>query len=340
LLDIVSHSLYSERDVFLRELVSNASDALQKHAPDFQGPREIKVEANKVNKTLTIVDSGVGMSRQEMLTNLGTIGKSGSGALGKQNTGIIGQFGVGFYSVFMVAKSVAVTSRRAGEAEAFTWRSEGKDSFTIRPAAAADAPPDFVGTKVELELREDAHEFCEDARVREVIKRYSNFVAFPVYVDGERANASEALWTEDPSQVGEERYAAFYKSTFGAFDVPAMTVHFRTDVPLDIKALLYIGKDHDERVGMGRVRPGVALHARKVLVESASEALLPGWARFVKGVVDSEDLPLSISRESATSNALVTKIGKVVCGCVCRRCAGAPVFGSLGRSGAHAAWHR
>jgi len=314
LLDLVSRSLYSDRDVFLRELISNASDALQKHAPDYDVVRSINIDLNPVNKALTITDNGVGMTSDELMANLGTIGKSGSSELGKSNADIIGQFGVGFYSVFMVAKSVTVTSRPAaskgGESAAFTWKSEGKDSFSLEPATGVDK--DFVGTKIELELRDDAHEYVDAARIKDVIKKYSNYVAFPVSVNGERVNTSDAIWAADPASITPDRYADFYKKTYNDFEPPQFTMHFRTDVPLDIKALLFVGKHNEENLTARRVQPGVSLHARRVLVDAQSEKLMPGWARFVKGVVDSEDLPLSISRESATSSRTVKRIGDVV----------------------------
>ena len=359
LLDIVSNALYTEREVFLRELLSNASDALEKlrhrqvvgepiGAPDV--PLEIVIEADPEANTLTIADTGIGMGKDELILNLGTIARSGSknfvnslqqqrdggggaAAAGDAASGIIGQFGVGFYSAFMVGECVAVESRSAlPDSDAHVWRSErSTGSYTIaalaeQPAAEGGsggegeggsgggaAPAVARGSKIVITLKADASEFADPERVRAVIKKYSNFVNFPIRVNGEVANSVQALWTMDKSELDDEKYTDFYRFISGqAHDTPLHHLHFRVDAPLDIKALLYVPSFHSEKFGMARLEPGVSLYSRKVLIEQSPEDLLPSWLRFVRGVVDSEDVPLAISREKAQDRALVRKIRDVV----------------------------
>ncbi|KAH9255788.1 hypothetical protein BASA81_006182 [Batrachochytrium salamandrivorans] len=323
ILDIVSNSLYSERDVFLRELISNASDALEKFrffsvSSETTEARELQIEiqVDSASKTLTITDSGMGMTREEMLQNLGTIGKSGSADFAKQNVGdssnIIGRFGVGFYSAFMVGNRVEVRSRSSKatteEDNGHVWTSEGAENFTLD---ASPSPLPF-GTSIVIQLRDD--EFASVDKVKQTISRYSSFVSFPVLVNGVSVNNVAPLWCEEPNKVTKERHQDFYKFTYGGgFDPepPLYTLHFRTEAPIDMKALFYIPKHNPESAGMARVQPGVSLYTRKVLLEKESQ-LLPNWARFVKGVVDSEDLPLSISRETAQDRRMVQKMGQTV----------------------------
>ena len=321
ILDIVSKSLYSEKDVFLRELVSNSSDALEKFrfmtaattvsgsAPDLSRPLEIRIDCNKEKKTLIIQDSGIGMTKTEMLENLGTIGKSGSEEFVKDNKSstIIGRFGVGFYSAFMVADHVEVSSRssKSGENETgFIWKSSGKDDFSLEPVESLP-----FGTKIVIHLKDE--EFADVTRVKSAIEKYSNFVSFPIVLNGERLNKVEALWTEEPSKVDQAKHSEFYKFTFSQFEDPMYTLHFRADAPIELKALLYFPKQNPEFPGAPRAKPGVSLYTRKILLEKESE-ILPPWARFVKGIVDSEDLPLSISRETPQDKALVRKMGKAL----------------------------
>ena len=327
LLNIVSNALYTEREVFLRELLSNASDALEKcrlrrvsNEPTADGDDElhIAVTVDKERKTLTIEDSGIGMTASELGTNLGTIALSGSkkfaaeaSSKGDDASSIIGQFGVGFYSAFMVGDAVTVESRSAdpGAGPAY-WRSEdGAETYGLGDGGSKTTR----GSKITIQLKDDAAEYLDIHRLKEVVQKYSNFVAFPIKVDGETANGVGAVWAADPREVTEDQYAEFYRHTFkGAWDTPFFHHHFRAEAPLDVKCVLYVPSFHAEKGGMARLEPSVALYSRKVLIEDPCEAVAPDWMRFVKGVVDSEDLPLSISREKSQDRRLLDKLQDVV----------------------------
>jgi HSP90 family molecular chaperone len=339
LLDIVTHSLYTDKEVFLRELVSNASDALEKlrHmqvsgeavADTDDVPLEIRITTDEATNTLMISDTGVGMSREELVSNLGTIARSGSKAfvkemqmkesLGPENTpdpfgsGIIGKFGVGFYSGFMVADKVDVRSKSAtadDESEALVWESTGTGTYSISPLDKDTRQE--RGTSVILWLRDDMAKYSEDATIEAILKKYSNFVGFPIFLNGMRVNTLDAIWLHDPKEVDDEKHSAFYKYISHMYDDPITHIHFRMDAPIDIKALFYIPSFHQEKYGMGRMDPGVSLYCRKVLIENKSPTILPEWCRFIKGVVDSEDLPLSISREKPQDTALIAKMRKAL----------------------------
>ena len=336
LLDIVINSLYTDKEVFLRELVSNASDALEKvrylKTTESMGEKildkdidlEITISVNGEDKTITIEDTGVGLSREQMIENLGTIARSGSKAFladiqGNAGTGevdIIGKFGVGFYAAFMVAKRISVYSKSATAEPGDTghvWTSEGVGNYDISPITSSGDSDDMRrGTRIVLELRDDAEEFASAGRLTQILRTYSNFVPFPISLEGDRVNTVQAIWASQPSDVSEEEYGEFYRYVANAFDDPRYKLHFRADVPLDLKALFFVPQMHSEKYGMGRMEPGVSLYSRKVLIDSKAEGLLPDWLRFVKGVVDSEDLPLNISRESMQDSALVKKIGDVL----------------------------
>ena len=325
LLDIVTHSIYTDKEVFLRELISNASDALEKHryhrslgSQAESGALEIAIEANKEAKTLTIADNGIGMSKEEIISNLGTIARSGSKAFveqlkGKGQTrdgdGIIGQFGVGFYSAFMVADRVTVESLSfSGEpGSGVIWESDGLGKYTVSPSEVSSP-----GSRITLHLKQDCEQFSDPITVKEVIKKYSNFVSFPVKVNGEVANTVAALWVQDKKSISENQYNEFYRFISNAFDTPKYTLHFSADAPIDLKALLFVPSFHTEKLGMGRTEMGVSLYSRKVLIESKPSDLLPDWLRFVKGVVDSEDLPLSLSREKPQDSALIRRIREAI----------------------------
>mmetsp|Transcript_9580 Transcript_9580/g.11497 ORF Transcript_9580/g.11497 Transcript_9580/m.11497 type:complete len:701 (-) Transcript_9580:1379-3481(-) len=331
LLDIVTNSIYTDKEIFLRELVSNASDALEKlrhlqtsgsEIADGDKSLEIRIVCDEENKTLTIEDSGVGMTKEEMLQNLGTIAKSGSrgfrddidsSADAKAN--IIGQFGVGFYSAFMVGKNVEVYSKSAtaNDDSIHCWSSPGYGKFTLKVMDPEDANVKGLrGTKVVIHLSDESDEYSKPARIREIIKKYSNYVSFPIIVDDEQANKVTAIWARDSKEVSDEEYSEFYKFAAHDFQDPLYRVHFRADVPIDIKALVFVPPMNSEKLGMGRAKSGVSIYSRKVLLEHNSEKLLPGWLRFVKGVVDSEDLPISISRETMQDSRLLSTIGQVV----------------------------
>jgi molecular chaperone HtpG len=323
LLDIVVHSLYTEKEIFVRELVSNASDALEKlrHTSltekDVFGdqPLEINVTTDDKAKTLTIQDHGIGMTRAELIENLGTIAHSGSKAFlkalgegGAKNTSLIGQFGVGFYSAFMVAKSVKVYSHswQAGE-PGHVWSSDGSGSYEIEEAADVSR-----GTKIVIELKDECAEFASDGRIKEIVERYSAFVSFPINLNGKRVNTVQALWLRSKSEIKDEEYTEFYKFQAHAYDDPLLRLHFSADAPLSINALVFVPSENTERLGFARFEPAVALYCRKVLIDAAPKDLLPEWLRFLKGVVDSEDLPLNISRETMQDKALLDKLGKVI----------------------------
>jgi molecular chaperone HtpG len=328
-LNIITHSLYTNREIFLRELVSNASDALDKvrflqnrgdavREPEL--PPEITVTVDKVAKTLTVADSGIGMSREEMVENLGTIARSGSEEFlrdlaenakeGNDAANIIGRFGVGFYSVFMVADKVEVTSRSAtGDAPAHTWISDGEGSFTVAPAEDGPAR----GTIVKARLKEDASEFLEKYRLEGIIRKHSAFIPFPVKVEGEQINTTPALWREPKFSVTKEQYAEFYQFLTHETEKPLDTLHLSVDAPVQFTALLFVpnAAQHDF-FGAARDRWGLDLYVKRVLIQRENKELLPEYLGFLKGVVDTEDLPLNISRETLQENALLRKIRQTV----------------------------
>ena len=324
LLDIVIHSLYTEKEIFVRELVSNASDALEKERHlqltekavyDDKLELEINITTDDKAKTFTIQDFGVGMTQAELVENLGTIAHSGSKAFVKalgegdqKAAGLIGQFGVGFYSAFMVAKSVKVYTHSWRESEpGLLWTSDGAGSFAIEESAG-----ERRGCKVVVELNDECSEFSQEWRVREIIERYSAFVSFPINLNGKRINTVQALWLRGKSEIKEEEYDEFYKFQAHDSEKPRLRLHFSADAPLSINALLFVPKDNTEKLGLSRLEPAVALYCRKVLIDARPKDLLPEWLRFVKGVVDSEDLPLNISRETMQDRSLVEKLNRVI----------------------------
>merc|ERR1719310_477791 len=257
------------------------------------------------------------MRENELAENLGTIALSGSrrfAAEAQKNeqdaSAIIGKFGVGFYSAFMVASQVTVESKSYSDAANAVWSSaDGAESYTLQEGGSKTTR----GTRVILDLKDDAEEYLQPARLREVMQKYSSFVSFPIEIDGELANTTGAVWAQDPREVDEKTYESFYRATFkGAWDTPTYTLHFRADAPLDIKCVLFMPSFHTEKGGLGRLEPSVGLYSRKVLIENPCSDIAPEWCRFVKGVVDSEDLPLSISREKSQDKRLLAKIQDVV----------------------------
>ena len=323
LLDIVINSLYTERDVFVRELISNAADALEKFRHEsltksdtFDGelPLEIVIDLDEEKKTLTITDTGIGMTEEELVNNLGVIAHSGSNAFFaelaeavQKDVSLIGQFGVGFYAAFMAGDKVRVQSRSWDGSEGHEWSSDGSGSFTVTPVEGLRR-----GTTIIVDLKEDAAEYAQSWKVKSVIEQYSAFVSFPIKLDDEVVNTVQALWSRSKSDITEEEYNDFYKFIGNASDDPSYRVHFSADAPLAINSLLFVPKDNFEILGFGRVTPGVNLYCQRILIDQHSENILPEWLRFLKGVVDSEDLPLNISRQSLQDNALVAKIKKVV----------------------------
>lgn len=320
LLDIVVNSLYTEKEIFARELISNASDALEKfrllslmeeNFREKDVPLEITIEADEKERQLVISDTGVGMNREELVENLGTIAHSGSRDFLKHNTvgesndaQLIGQFGVGFYSVFMVASSVRVlTLSYRPDASGWEWNSEGAGSYNVAPVEGLNR-----GTKIIISLKEDAAEFAQADRIKNIIKQYSSFVPFDIKVNGEKINTVRAIWTRNKNEVKDEEYEDFYKFLTNSFTGPIYRLHLSSDAPIQLNALFYIPSDNLERFGFGRLDPGVNLYSRKVLIQQGARDILPEYLRFVKGVVDSEDLPLNISRETAQNSRLISKM--------------------------------
>ncbi|SDH71609.1 molecular chaperone HtpG [Desulfosporosinus hippei] len=325
LLDIVIHSLYTDREIFLRELISNAADAMEKlrytqltgpEVKDQDAALEVHIDTDDNSHTLTITDTGIGMTKEELVGNLGTIAHSGSKEFikhltdkgDKKDLNLIGQFGVGFYSAFMVAEKVTITTRSYHlNGETFIWESDGVGSYTI-----TEGEDRVRGTKMVLHLKEDAYEFAKEETVQRVIKQYSSFVPYPILVNGQKVNTVDALWTKNKNEISDNDYNEFYKFIANAYDEPLLRLHFSSDAPLNINTLLFVPKENFEQFGFGRTEPGVSLYCKKVLIQEKSPLVLPEWLRFLKGVIDSEELPLNISRETMQDSALVSKLNKVV----------------------------
>jgi len=337
LLDILVHSVYTSKDIFVRELVSNATDALEKvrfaqvrGEAVFQddAPLEISIDSREEGgaKVLTIADTGVGMTADEIRENLGTIAHSGAAAFLEQVRGegespvgkegdeaagasddvsLIGRFGVGFYSVFMAAKKVVVTSRsKALDATAVCWTSDGLGSYTV-----ADVEDDVNrGTRIEVWLREDEDRFADLEMIKGAVKKYSNFVPFPIRIGDEAVNAVTALWREQPSATKDEQYKEFFEYLTFPGNESATHLHFSVDVPLQFSALLFVPKANAEMFGFGEREVSLQLYVKRVLIDGENKDLLPKYLRFVTGVVESEDLPLNVSRETLQENSIVIKI--------------------------------
>jgi HSP90 family molecular chaperone len=329
LLDILVHSLYTEREIFLRELISNASDALNRVRFEMLTDREvrdpetelcIRIQVDKETRTLTISDTGIGMTREELIENLGTIARSGAkefiqAAQASQTEAVldvIGRFGVGFYSVFMVAEWVRVTTRSfRPEAQAASWYATGADTYTLGEAEKAER-----GTTIEVRLKEDAAEFLEEHRLREIIRKHSDYIAFPIYLGDatDKANQQTALWREQPKGVSEEQYHEYYRQLTLDFEKPLAQMHIVIDAPVQVYALLYIPGAVQRGIFSLRREDGLKLYSHKVLIQEYTRELLPEYLRFVQGVVDSEDLPLNVSRESVQSTAAMARLKKVITG--------------------------
>lgn len=327
LLDIVVNSLYSQRDIFLRELISNASDACDKlryealTKPELiaeNSPLTVRLQTDRDAGTLVITDNGIGMSRDELVTNLGTIARSGTSEFLKSLSGDarkditqIGQFGVGFYSAFMVADRVEVVSCKAGSEQGWKWSSDGRGSFTV-----TEAPGATRGTVITLHLKEEAKEFLEGWTLRKVVKSYSEHIGLPVILvggndgksDDETLNTASALWTLNRNDITEDQYKDFYQHVAHAFDTPWMTTHYRAEGTLEYTALLFVPSEKPLDLFEPSRRQHVKLYANRVLISDSCEELLPAWLRFVRGVVDSADLPLNVSREMLQNNPMVSKI--------------------------------
>lgn len=344
LLTILAHSLYKERDIFLRELISNASDALTRIQFEMLTNREvldadaelaIRIETpdskeddadasndasndapNDAPKVLIIRDSGIGMTRADLERNLGTIAQSGArDFLSKLETGkiepgdMIGQFGVGFYSVFMVAEEVRVISRshHLNESNAYAWISDGSDQFRIEPATKADR-----GTEIHITLKKDAEEYAQAWKLRQIIKKHSDFVRFPIFIGDEQANQQTSLWRKNASEVSADDYKQFYQQLTYDFEEPLTKIHFSSDAPVNVRALLFISNKREKTMMSARKEPGVMLYSHNVLIQEYCNDLLPKWLNFVDGVVDSEDLPLNVSRETVQNNRVMKQLAKTI----------------------------
>ena len=325
LLDILVHSLYTSREIFLRELISNASDALDKlrfestrgtAVADKDLPLEIKITFDEKAKVLTIADTGIGMSRDEIIANIGTIAKSGTEEFAKliaeakgDPSNIIGRFGVGFYSVFMVAKEVVIKTKSFKVDEpAIEWKSDGLGDYEITELNGKTTR----GTTVEIHLKDDAGEFVQKWKLESTIKKHSNFITFPIILDKEKVNTVNAIWREPKSSVKKEQYDEFYKFLSYDTEEPMDVIHKAVDAPIQFNALLFIPKKSGEMFFYDRENYGLDLYVRRVLIQHKNKDLLPEYLSFVKGVVDSEDLPLNISRETLQENVVFSKIASSV----------------------------
>lgn len=341
LLDIIVHSLYSDQEIFLRELISNACDAIDKlrfesltnpALIDDDADWQIRLSVDKDTNTLTISDNGLGMSEETIVENLGTIARSGTreflerlrATKADDRPDLIGQFGVGFYSAFMVADRVTVVSRMAGEDQAVRWESDGEGTFRLDPAERASR-----GTDITLHLKSDALEFLEEHRLRHVVKKYSDFVEHPIVMEVEKTipaeeeggeptvergdevlNSRQALWLRPASEVEEADYHAFYKQVSRDFQDPARTIHFSAEGTVEFRALLFLPAQRPFDFYWGEPKVSLQLYVQRVFIMDDCQDLLPGYLRFVKGVVDSADLPLNVSREMLQENAVLRRIRK------------------------------
>ncbi len=322
LLDIVINSLYSEKYIFLRELISNASDACDKLKfwsltnPEIKAPGAFKITLtpNAEENTLTVSDNGIGMNKEDLINHIGTIAKSGTADFVKNMSengsavDLIGQFGVGFYSAFMVAKKVEITTKKAGEDQAYKWISDGLDGFEIE-----EAKRKTNGTDIKLFLKDDAKDFTDTVYLRHIVRTYSDHVEYPIVLDlgkagEETINTASALWTRNKAEITEDQYKEFYHHISKNFDDPWMTLHFKAEGSIEYNALLYIPSTAPYDLFQPDRQQSLKLYVNKVFISDKIEGLMPAYLRFVKGVIDSSDLPLNISREMLQQNALLAKI--------------------------------
>ena len=328
LLNILIHSLYKDREVFLRELLSNASDALNRLRfemvtnQDVLDPAAelcIRLKVDKEARMLTIQDTGIGMTKEEIIENLGTIAQSGARKFLEATKDksadlmqVIGQFGVGFYSVFMVAEWVRVTSRSyQPSATSVSWYATGEDNYEVSPAEMAER-----GTKVEIKLKEDAAEFADEYRLKNIIHKHSEYIGFPIYMGDEKqsVNKQTSIWRRSKQNVTEEQHKDFYKQLTLDFEDPLLHIHMITDAPVQLYALLYVPGKGERGIFSPRKEDGLKLYSRNILIDEYNKDLLPEYLRFVQGVVDSEDLPLNVSRETVQATGLMARLKKVVTG--------------------------
>ena len=331
ILNIVINSLYSDRDIFLRELLSNASDAI--HKRKFLGQTDpavlntsddnIRIDIDKKKKTIDIIDTGIGLDQAELAENLGTIAKSGTSSFLEElsvgdNTKdaaktLIGQFGVGFYSAFMVAEKVTVTSKKAGTKNTFVWESDGQNGFDISESAQLEE----AGTTIKLFLRKDAKDYLDLFKIKSLVKKYSDHITVPINVkdnenDAEQANSAQALWTRSSSSIKGEEYSEFYKSTFGAFDDPYLHIHNKTEGAIDFTNLLFIPKTAPFDLYEPERKTRLSLYINRVFISKDIDGLIPTWLRFVQGILDTSSLDLNVSRELVQNSPILKKIAKSI----------------------------
>ena len=331
LLHLMVHSVYSETDIFLRELISNGSDACDKlryeaiAAPDLiadGAPPKISIKPDKKANTLSVIDSGIGMDRQELIDNLGTIARSGTKSFlsrlseARDGANLIGQFGVGFYAAFMVAEKIEVHSRRAGASDVWTWSSSGGNGFEIAPATEEVAARVTRGTEIVLHLKKDAAKYLESYEIERIVRAYSDNIQFPIELvpeEGEprQINSASALWQRPKSELSADDYKEAYKSIAGAFDEPAMTLHYRAEGRQSYAVLLFAPTTKPFDLFQAERKGKIKLYVRRVFIADDAE-LLPAYLRFIRGVIDSEDLPLNISREMLQNNPQLAQIRKAV----------------------------
>jgi molecular chaperone HtpG len=326
LLNILIHSLYTDQEVFLRELISNASDALtrlnfemltKRDVLDPEADLAIWIKCDEEKNTITIRDSGIGLNAEEASANLGTIAHSGVRAFldaaehEKDNISeLIGQFGVGFYSAFMVAESIQVQSRSyRPEENAILWTSSGMETYTIEPGEKPDR-----GTEISIQLKEEAADFCKEYRLREIIRKHSDYIPFPIYIgeSQEQINQQTALWRQQPRDIEDNQYKEFYRQLTLDVEEPITQLHLAIDAPVQFYATLFVPSSPERNAFSLRKQDGLKLYARKVLIQEYCQDLLPGYFRFFQGVVDSEDLPLNVSRESVQSSQLMSQLKKLI----------------------------
>ena len=328
LLDLVANSLYSEREIFLRELISNSADACEKlrylalSKKNILGENkvlEIKINVSKKRKIIEIEDNGIGMSRQDLIDNLGTIARSGTNKFiesikSKKTNDIsaIGQFGVGFYSSYMVADTVAVHSKNVENDSSHLWISNGKDNYTIEELKKEDR-----GTKISLNIKKDSEEFLDSMRLRSIISKYSNYIPFPIYLKDldtkdkeEKINEGNPLWLKDKKDIKKEDYKQFYNNISFNFDEPLKTIHFNAEGVINYKALLYLPTNQPMDLFNSERKNKIKLYVQKVFITDECDEIMPNWLRFVPGVVDSQDISLNISREMLQNNPVIDKIKK------------------------------
>ena len=335
LLDIVANSLYTEKEIFLRELISNSSDACEKlryvSQTDSKAPKtnkfQIRIHLNEKNKTISIKDNGIGMDDKDMQSNLGTIAKSGTEEFIKKmgdkkgDINQIGKFGVGFYSSFMVSDQVVVRSKKYNSSSGYLWTSDGKGTFSIEETEYNE-----IGTEITLSIKKDEKEFLSKYKIEEIIKKYSDFVPFPIFVTSEedkndkkkddkteeQVNSAEAIWLKDKSKIKKDDYKSFYNQVSNYYDEPLTTIHFKAEGVVNYTALLYLPKSQPQDLYHPDRKNKLKLYVNKVFISDKLDALIPAWLRFVPGVVDTEDLSLNISREILQNNAVINKISTAI----------------------------